>query len=188
MVPNSFRAGFKFENTNLWVLHSSPPVEFFKLFKTDDFETKMAEQINIYAVQRGVPRSFKPVSDGFINLYLYINIHRDSGRSPETIFGCSLCKTHPCNELCLAQFHAKIQNIKKEKSHCEVNTLFIWQKSDSANFFHSVIIASVYVIIYQWKGQPFFCLKQFCLIFIQLREEVVIYSLKPSYKKFEWFP
>ena len=31
----------------------------------------MAEQTNFYAVQRGTPRSFKPVSDGFINLYLY---------------------------------------------------------------------------------------------------------------------
>ena len=35
---------------------------------------------NFYAVQRGTPRSFKPVSDGVINLYLYINIHTDSGR------------------------------------------------------------------------------------------------------------
>ena len=28
----------------------------------------MAEQTNFYAVQRGVPRSFKPVSDKVINL------------------------------------------------------------------------------------------------------------------------
>ena len=31
----------------------------------------MAEQSNFYAVQRGAPRLFKPVSDGVINLYLY---------------------------------------------------------------------------------------------------------------------
>ena len=31
----------------------------------------MAEQTNFCAVQRGAPRSFKPVSDGVINLYLY---------------------------------------------------------------------------------------------------------------------
>ena len=124
MVPNYSRAGLKFENTNLLVLHSFLPVEFFKLFITDDFVTKMAEHTQLldYAVQKGIPRSFKPVSDWVIHLYLYINIHTESGRSPETIFGCSLCKTYPCNELCFAQFHAQIQNIKKEKAHCEVNT------------------------------------------------------------------
>ena len=31
----------------------------------------MAEQTNFHAVQRGAPRSFKQVSDGVINLYLY---------------------------------------------------------------------------------------------------------------------
>ena len=46
----------------------------------------MAEQINFYAVQRGSPRSFKPVYDGVMNLYLYINIQTDSGKRPETIF------------------------------------------------------------------------------------------------------
>ena len=40
----------------------------------------MAEQTNFYAVQRGATRSFKPVSDRVINLYLYTNIHTDSGR------------------------------------------------------------------------------------------------------------
>ena len=62
MVPYSSRTGPKLENTSL--LYSPPPVELFKLFITDDFVTKMA-------VQRGAPRSFKPVSDGVINLYLY---------------------------------------------------------------------------------------------------------------------
>ena len=83
----------KLENTN--PVHSSSPLEFFKLFITDDFVSKMAEQTNFYAVQRGASRSLKPVSDGVINLYLYINIHPDSGTRPETIFGCSLCKTQP---------------------------------------------------------------------------------------------
>ena len=46
----------------------------------------MAEQTNFYAVQRGAPRSFKPVSDRVINLYLYTNIHTNSGRRPETIY------------------------------------------------------------------------------------------------------
>ena len=69
MVPYSSRTGPKLENTSL--LHSPPPVELFKLFIADDFVTKMAEQTNFHAVQRGAPRSFKPVSDGVINLYLY---------------------------------------------------------------------------------------------------------------------
>ena len=90
MVVNSSRTGLKLENTNL--LHSSPLVEFLKLFTMDDFITKMAEQTNFYAVQRGAPRSFKPVSDG-------------------------------------------------------------------------VIIINVHVIIYYWKGQPFFYLKQFFSLF-----------------------
>ena len=87
MIPNSSRTGPKFENTNL--LHSSSLVEFFKIFITDDYVTKKAEQTKFYAVQRGAPRSFKPVSDGFINLYLYINNHIDSGRRPEIIFAFS---------------------------------------------------------------------------------------------------
>ena len=152
MVPKFFRTGLKFENTNL--LHSSPPVEFFKLFITDDFVSKTAEQTNFHAVQRGAPRSFKPVSDGVINLYLYTDIHTDSGRRPETTFGCSLCKAHPCSELCFAQFHAKIHNM----AHCEVNTLFISQKSDFANLFNGAILINVHVIIYHWKGQPCFYL------------------------------
>ena len=64
VVPNSSRIGPKLENTNLLVLLSTPPVEFFKLFITDLFITKMAEQTNFYAVQRGAPGSFKQLSDG----------------------------------------------------------------------------------------------------------------------------
>ena len=115
MVPNSSRIGPKLENTILLVLHSSLPVEFFKLFITDRFIIKMAEQTNFYAVQRGAPGSFKQLSDGVINLYLYINIHADSGRRPGTNFGYTLFKNRPCNELCFAHFHAKIKNIKKKK-------------------------------------------------------------------------
>ena len=47
-MPNSSRTAPKLESTNL--LYSSSPVEFFKLFITDDFVTKMAEQTNFYAV------------------------------------------------------------------------------------------------------------------------------------------
>ena len=126
MVPNSSRTGPKLENNNL--LRSSSPVEFFILFITDDFV--MAEQTNFYAVQRRAPRSFKPVSDVVINLYLYTNIHTDSGIRPEIIFGCSLCKIHPlqwtlfCSIPYKSSYHLKEQ---QEKADCEVNTcaLFI---------------------------------------------------------------
>ena len=37
---------------------------------------------------------------------------------------------------------------KQEKAHYEVNTLFIWENSDSVNFFHGVIVINVHVIIY----------------------------------------
>ena len=143
----------------------------------------MAEQTNFYAVLRAVPRSFKPVY-GITNLYLYINIHRDSGWRSDTVFGCSLCKTHPCNGLCFAQFHAKIHNNKKskqEKAHFEVNTLIFWQKADFMNFFHGVIIINVHVIIYHWKGQPFFCLKQFFFLFLFNLWTKLWLFLKPSY-------
>ena len=53
VVPYSSRTGPKLENTSL--LYSSPPVKLFKLFITDDFVTKMAEQTNFHAVQRGAP-------------------------------------------------------------------------------------------------------------------------------------
>ena len=36
--PNSYKTGPKLENT--YLLHSSSPVEFFKLFITDGFVTK----------------------------------------------------------------------------------------------------------------------------------------------------
>ena len=49
LSPNSYKMGPKLENTNL--VHSSPQVGFFKLFLTDSFVTKMAEQTNFYAVQ-----------------------------------------------------------------------------------------------------------------------------------------
>ena len=50
-------------------------------------------------------------------------------------------------------------------------------------FFHGVITINVPAIIYHWKGQPLFYLKQFFfLIFIELKEEVMIF-LKSSYKK-----
>ena len=107
MIPNSSRTCPKLESTNL--LHSSSLVEFFKLFITDDFVTKMAEQTNFYAVQRGATRLFMPVSDGVIILYLYINIHTVCGRRSGTIFLCSLCKI----SLYFAHFHAKIHNMKR---------------------------------------------------------------------------
>ena len=178
MVPNSFRTGLKLANTNL--LHSSPPVEFLKLFITDDFVAKMAEQTNFYAVQRGAPWSFKPVSDRVINLYLYTNIHTGSGRRPDTIFGCSLCKTDPCSELCFAQFHAKIHNIYRKIKRLIMRWILCLfdNLSDFANLFHCVIIINVIVIIYHWKGQPFFYF--FFLFLIQFRKEVLIF-LKLSY-------
>ena len=120
MVANTSRIGPKLKDT--YLLHSSPPVEFFQLFiRTDGYLTKMAEQTNFYAVQRGSSQSFKPVHHGAMNLYLNINIHTDRGRRPEAIFACSLCKTHPCNELCFAQLHAKIRNMKKKKKTRKVS-------------------------------------------------------------------
>ena len=78
----------------------------------------MAEQTNFYAVQRGAPQSFKPVSDRVINLYLYINIHTNSGRRPETNFGYFLCKAHLCTvvavDSCFAHFHAKFITFKEK--------------------------------------------------------------------------
>ena len=38
------------------------------------------------------------------------DIRTASGRHPETVFGCFICKAHLCDDLCFAQFHEKIQN------------------------------------------------------------------------------
>ena len=128
---------------------------------------------NFYAVQRGTPRSFKPVSDGVINLYLYINIHTDSGARPKTIFGCSLCKTHPCNELCSARFHAKIRNIKKQTRK---GSLWLWGEC-------TVYLTKV------WLCKFFSCCNynQCSCHHISVERatilEAVICFLKPSYKK-----
>ena len=77
VVPNSSRTGPKLENANLC---SSPSLEFFKLFITGDFVTKMAEQTNFYAVQRGAPGSFKPLSDGG---HKFIPLHQNPHRQLE---------------------------------------------------------------------------------------------------------
>lgn len=34
------------------------------------------------------------------------DVKTDSGRRPETVFGCPLCNTHLCDELCFAEFHS----------------------------------------------------------------------------------
>ena len=85
MIPNYSRS------LRILIYYSSPPLDFFQTFITDDFVTEMAEQTNFYAVQIGAPQSFKLVSDGVINLYLHINIHTDSGTRPETIFQACKC-------------------------------------------------------------------------------------------------
>ena len=114
MVPNSFRTGLKLENTNL--LHSSPPVEFLKLFITDDFVTKMAEQTNFCAVHRGAPRSFKPVSDRVINLYLYTNITQTVGEGQRQFLDVPYVKlTLAVNSVLLSSMQKFITFIEKTK-------------------------------------------------------------------------
>ena len=75
----------------------------------------MAEQTNFYALQRGAPRSFKAVSDGFINLYLYITSTQTVGEGQRQFLDVPYVKLSLCNVLCFAQFHAKIHNIKKKQ-------------------------------------------------------------------------
>ena len=72
------------ENTIL--LHSSPTLEFFKLFITYDFVSKMAEQTNFYAVQRGAPRSFKPWGHKFIPLHEHPHRQWDKARDNFWVF------------------------------------------------------------------------------------------------------
>ena len=94
----------------------------------------MAEQTNFYAVQRGAPGSFQPVSDRFINLYLHTNIHTGQGQ----VLDVPLCENHPCNELCFAHFRAKIQNIKKKKKQEKAHCLF--EKSRTLQIFFMVLL------------------------------------------------
>ncbi|KAK3789328.1 hypothetical protein RRG08_001716 [Elysia crispata] len=64
--------GPKIENFDLD--HSSEPTEFFKLFIPDTFITTLATQTNLYATQQGAPASYKPVTEGELNIFLYINL------------------------------------------------------------------------------------------------------------------
>ena len=152
----------------------------------------MAEQINFYAVLRAVPRSFKPVY-GITNLYLYINIHRDSGWRSDTVFGCFLCKTHPCNGLCFAQFHAKIHNIKKKQTRKGsfwgeyTNFLtkgwlwefFSWCYYNKCSF-HNISLKRATILLPKII---------FFLIFIQLMDEVmIIFKAKLSDNLTLFFP
>lgn len=38
------------------------------------------------------------------------NRRTESGKRPETVFGCSLCNTHLCDNVCFAKFHQNILN------------------------------------------------------------------------------
>ena len=90
----------------------------------------MAEHTNFYSVQRGLPQSFKPVSDGVIYLYLYINIHTDIGRSQETIFGYSLSETHPLLNfmLCDGVHRKKLRIFFSEQSGISVKLIIILKR------------------------------------------------------------
>ena len=85
----------------------------------------MAEQTNFYAVQREALRSFKPVSDGVINLYHYnyINIHRQWEKARDNFLMFSMLNSFAMNSV-FARFQDKIHNIKKtnkqEKAHCHI--------------------------------------------------------------------
>ena len=123
MIPNSYKTGSKLENTNL--LHPSPPVEFFK---HDDFVTKIAEQTNFYAVQKGAPPSFKLVSDGYLIETFTSTPTQTVGEGQRQILDVPYVKLTLWNELLFCSIPCKIYKIiktKQEKAHCEVNTLFI---------------------------------------------------------------
>ena len=97
MTPNSYKTGSKLENTNL--LHSSPPVEFFK---HDDFVTKIAEQTNFYAVQKGAPPSFKLVSDGYLIETFTSTSIQTVGEGQRQFLDVPYVKLTLWNELCFA--------------------------------------------------------------------------------------
>ena len=50
--------------------YTSEPYEFFKLYFPDNLIATIKEQTNLYAQQKEAPRSFKPVTDEDINLFL----------------------------------------------------------------------------------------------------------------------
>ena len=54
--------------------YTSEPYEFFKLYFPDNLIATIKEQTNLYAQQKEAPRSYKPVTDKDINLFLYVNI------------------------------------------------------------------------------------------------------------------
>ena len=54
--------------------YTSETYEFLKLHFPDNLIATIKEQTNLYAQQKEAPRSFKPVTDEDINLFLYVNM------------------------------------------------------------------------------------------------------------------
>ena len=85
----------------------------------------MAEQTNCYAVQRGSPRSFKPVSDGVMNLSTST---QTVGEGQRQFFDVPYVKlTLAMNPVLLnsTQKFIRFKKTKEEKAYCGVKTLFI---------------------------------------------------------------
>ena len=91
----------------------------------------MAEQTNFYTVQKGVPWSFKPVSDTRgSSIYTFTPTSTQTvGEGQRQFLDVPYVKhTFAVNSVLLNSMQKFITFIeKKEKAHFEVNTLFIWQ-------------------------------------------------------------
>lgn len=74
--------------------YESDPIDFFHLFFPASLISTITEQSNIYARICFQCREK--------------DVRTQSHKRPETVFGCALCNTHLCNELCFAQFHEKL--------------------------------------------------------------------------------
>ena len=76
----------------------------------------MAEQTNFYAVQRGAQRSFKPVSDRIINLYLYTTSTQTKGEGQRQFLDVPYVKlTLAVNSVLLTSMQKFITFIEKNK-------------------------------------------------------------------------
>ena len=168
MIPNSYRTGPKLENTNL--LHSSPPVEFFKLFITDAFVTKMAEQTNSSTFML-----FKEAHQYHSSQYLMGSlIYTFTSTSTQTV-GEGQRQFLDVPDVNLTLFcPLSLKKSKQEMVHYELNTLCLFNKSLTLQIL-GVSIINVHVIIYQWKGQPCIDLKIIFSYVFQLGEEVVFF-------------
>ena len=94
------------KSEDLDIIFEGEPIQFFNLIFTQDLVARIEAETNLYNARQRGARNFRPVTARDRD------VKTASNKRPETVFGCVLCYTHLCNELCFNQFHAQLNKNK----------------------------------------------------------------------------